>query len=192
MRIASILVFALLATPAFADTDNLCNTIGDNDDVHANLHMSQDFDLQADALTIAADDGTVYRATRDGDLFIDNVRQEITGSARSNIALYVERYAALEQNAEKIAHKATGLAISALTHALVALVTQGEDAVDAAVEEKTEKMTTAIKGDARNLCRIVIELRDTERKIRAEVPAFGPFIEFRLTEETAAGDTADN
>lgn len=185
MRTIIALLFSLVMTPALAN-NTICDSIGDDADINASMHMDPDFDWHGDTLTITAKDGTEYSVTRDGDLFIDEVQQDVSADTRADIAHYVDRYAALETSAEHIAQKATGLAISALTHALVALVTQGEDAVDAAVEEKTGKMTAAIENDAQDLCRIVIELRDTEREIRAAVPKFGPFIEFEVTEETGA------
>lgn len=183
MRTIIALLFSLVMTPALAE-NTICDSIDDDANINASIHMDPDFNWHGDTLTITAKGGTEYSVTRDGDLFIDEVQQDVSEDTRADIAYYVERYAALETSAEQIAHKATGLAISALTHALVALVTQGEDAVDEAVEAKTEKMTAAIENDAQALCRIVIELRDTEREIRAAVPAFGPFIEFELTEET--------
>lgn len=183
MRMLLVLLLSLGITPVLAD-NTLCDSIDDDADINVSMHMDPDFDWHGDTLLITAQDGTEYSVTRDGDLFIDDVQKTVSDDTRADIVHYVERYTALESSAEHIAHKATGLAISALTHALVTLVTQGEDAVDAAVEKKTGKMTAAIENEAQDLCRIVIELRDTEREIRAAVPEFGPFIEFELTEDT--------
>lgn len=194
MRNLTALALVLLLVPTLSSANSVCDAIErDNDnDMNLEMHWEQDFQYEEGKLIITAQDGTEYNATRDGGLLIDGVQQNVSEHARADIAHYVERYAELEDRAKQIASRATGLAISALTHALVALATQGEDAVDAAVEEKTKNIETAIEADAHNLCKIVIDLRDTERKIRAAVPTFGPFIEFRLTEEIAAGDNADD
>ena len=148
---------------------------------HISISVDDDDGIRVDDgdVVITADDDSEARVEPDGTLRIDGRRAHLGERDRQALVLYNQSIRRIEHRAIEIGVQGAGLAVHAVTEAVVAIAGGHPQRAERRVRAHAEDL----KDNARRLCQEMRAVEQLQDSIASRVAAFRPFAVIELDDD---------
>ena len=153
---------------------------------HISINVDDDDDVRVDGdeIVITAEDDSEATVEPDGTLRVDGRRVAMAERDRQALVLYNRTLRNVKDRAIELGVQGAGLALHAVTEAVVAVATGKPERAERRVERHAEDL----KDNARRLCQEMREVEQLQDTVAARVAAFRPYAVIELDEDDCQVD----